>query len=355
MRVILKELDEQQTYPQYTRWNDDCECVQITFDGTTWVDSPENDPRYGGGFRAPALTGDAQCDAAARMVAVIRAQVDAAIEAAEAVALATSLLSIVTAFLPGINIIVTVFVAVASAVLVFGAAALAADFTEENYDKLTCIFYNNIDADGQVSAAQLDDILSDIDDEFAISVIYPVCQLLFQTLGENGFSNAGVIGTETGDCEDCDGWCYTWLDGDGFSPPWTIDFGSYSSDMLEGENTTPSTGNTVLLQAKIPFASTVVTFYEIAGGYKSGDTFGGNAMQIGNGVVYGTNVFAQVSPTPTFTETTFTMGGDSLPGAVVGVWIQIGIPSKDTLDTYLRVTKITLKGTGANPFGDDNC
>jgi len=207
MKVIRKRLDEVQTRFPFTRWNDICECVEISFDeGETWVESPENDPRYGRGFRAPALTGDVQCDAAARMVAVIRAQVDAAIDASTAVGLATALLTIVTAFVPGINLIVAVFVAVAGAVLAFGSAALAADFTEENYDRLVCIFQNNIDANGQVSAEQLTAILVDIEAEFGISVIYPVCELLFNTLGENGFANAAALGTATGDCTDCN-WC----------------------------------------------------------------------------------------------------------------------------------------------------
>jgi len=210
MKVIRKRLDAVQTRAPFTRWSDICLCVEISFDnGETWVESPENDPRTGLGFRAPPLTGDAKCDAAARMVAVIEDQVDAAIDAATAVGLATALLAIVTAFVPGMNILVTIFVAVASALIAFGSAALAADFTEENYDKLICIFADNIDTNGQVSTAQLDAILADIAAEFGVSVIHPVCELLFSVMGTNGFSNAAALKTETGDCSGCE-WC--WID-----------------------------------------------------------------------------------------------------------------------------------------------
>jgi len=342
MRVILKELDPAETYPQYVRWNDDCECVQITFDGTTWVDSPDSDPRYGPGFRAPALTGDAKCDAAARMVAVIRAQVDAALDAAEAVALATSLLSIVTAFLPGINIIVTVFVAVANAVLVFGAAALAADFTEENYDKLTCIFYDNIDTNGQVSAAQLDDILADIEAEFGISVIYPVCQLLFDTMGENGFSNAGSLGTGTGDCEDCEPkWCYE------------FDYTSsaYTVTAVPGYTGVLWSSGQGLYNSGVYGYSQQLFGVEVSGVYRiEVDMTLSGSVNAGNGLIAMTD------------GSNFSLiGAETSNGTIIyedGPYGGAGFrfnPTNQYSGGVIYFARVRLYGTGENPFGTDTC
>lgn len=226
MKVIRKRLDAVQTRVPFTRWSNICECVEITFDeGLTWVESPENDPREGVGFRAPPLTGiDAQCDAAARMVDVIRQQVDAALDAATAVGIATAIIGIVTALVPGINLLVNLFVAIAGALVTIGAVAIDEAFTEEVYDGLICIFYDNIDENGQVSSAQIVQIQNDVNAQYP-GVVFEVFALLVLGLGSNGFSNAGSLGDATGDCETCceedDPFCQTWdftVDDGGWSP-----------------------------------------------------------------------------------------------------------------------------------------
>jgi len=211
-QIIRKRLSAEELLPPNTRWSEDCDCVQVTWDGETWVDSPPNDPRYGPGFRAPARTGiDAKCLAAANMVALIEQQVDAAIAAGTAVQLVTSLLAIIAAFIIGFNIVIAILWAVAEALLTYGQAALVADFTEETYETLICIFYNHIDNDGQVSDAQLEDILADIEAEWGISLIYPVVEALISANGSNGFSNAGALGDAEGDCSECpQDWTYRW-------------------------------------------------------------------------------------------------------------------------------------------------
>jgi len=235
MRVIRMRLDDSTMVPPNIRFFEGN--IQITFDGgLTWVDSPENDPRYGVQFLAPALTGeDAKCDAAYRMTEIIRAQVDAALDAATAVGLATAIVGIVTVLIP-INPIVALVTALAALLLAIGAAVLDAAFDEERYQAIQCIFYNNISDNGQVNADQLEAILVDFEEQFAGSIAADVCVSVVFVMGQNGLSNAGSLTGGSGDCDDCPTeWCnltdFTALAGDyiGFSNPapgiWSLGVG----------------------------------------------------------------------------------------------------------------------------------
>lgn len=216
-QLIRKRLSQAELVPPNVRWSEICLCVEVTFDGgITWVESPANDPRYGEAFRAPALTvPNARCIAAVNMVYAIRLQVDAAIDAANAVGLAAGLLGIITLFVPGFNVIVAVVTTVAAFLIGVGGIALGEAFTEETYDTLICIFYQNLFSDGQLSQEQFDAILDDVIDEFGVlSLQRDVIELMGLLLGSNGFSNAGALLDAEGECNDCceddDPFCHFW-------------------------------------------------------------------------------------------------------------------------------------------------
>jgi hypothetical protein len=91
-----------------------------------------------------------------------------------------------------------------------GHAALSAAFTSTEYDLLSCIFFCNADGNGVVDAAALAQIESDITDQLNTTAALVTNAILFMQ-GEIGLSNAGAIGTETGDCSACAcAWTYTW-------------------------------------------------------------------------------------------------------------------------------------------------
>jgi len=334
MKVIRKRLDDIQTRPPFTRWSDVCECVEITFDfGVTWVESPENDPREGVGFRAPALTGgDAKCDAAARMVAVIEQQVEAALTAATAVGIATAIIGIVTVLVPGINILVNLFVAIAGALVTIGAAAIDEAFTPEVYDGLTCIFYDNIDENGQVSSAQIVDIQNDVNAQYP-GVVFEVFALLVLGMGSNGFSNAGALGTATGDCSDCDEfWCCEW---DSSLTGWEQFPGSAQGSL-----------STFLRRA---FDTVTLTFAEFEW------TWNG----LGNGGSAGVGLWAGYT-----TGSTRLINGNDLSGLST-TWtgsqsvdgLLLGVNGDTGSSAVLTITRIKLKGIEPKPsqFPEDNC
>lgn len=354
--LIRKKLTADEFSPPYIRYNEGTDTVQFSPDGgSTWVDQPELDPRTGGMYQLPPLTTDAKCRSAAGMTALVRLLVEARLNSVDAAELAAAVLGVVV-FLPGFNILFAIILAFVTLALEIASTVLEDAFEGTTYDDIRCIFYCAIDADGVMDETAFDEAYAALIDLNAVARTW--CQYVMNMAGHVGMTNAGIHYEEAADCDECPcAWCYTWLSGDGFSPAWSFDFGSYngSLDRMEGANTDPVTGNTNLIQAKINFTASQITYFLVEIAYKSQDTFGGNSLQIGNGTTYGANIFAQITPTPTFTETTVALGGVSTPGELTDLWMQLGVPSKNSLDTYCYVTRVTIKGEGTNPFGETNC
>jgi len=262
---------------------------------------------------------------------------------------------------------IVAFFAVVFHLIYEAVAYLTADLWDENFSKqMTCFLVDCASNDAGVVTFDYDCFtgkLNSLATDFGLSEVqlrlYAQVSFMLNFIGGvDGLNLAGATTEITNDdCEFCeDTWCRTWLFGEGNSPAWTFDFGSYNSgtDQFDGANTSPS-GNTVLLQAKLHFDAATVTWFSVMFDFKSGGTFGGNSFQIGNGTTYAANVFdSAAAPTDTEQMDAF-LGGDSDPNELTDLWIQIGVPSRDTLDTYLHVTQVTVRGTGDNPVGDDSC
>lgn len=212
--IVRKKLTADDIQPPGTRWNVDCDCIQVTPDhGTTWNDAPGLDPRSAPGYRLPPTpVDDPQCNAAANMVAALRKFVDADIQGASVFSLASSTLAAVLLFIPGIGIIVDAFLIAADIILGLGSLAITDAFTEEVYADLLCAFYCNIGPDGQMTDENLTALTAKIADDFD-SVVQAVFGAHSSTMGAVGWSNAGVVGESTdADCSGCDcgPWCYEW-------------------------------------------------------------------------------------------------------------------------------------------------
>ena len=108
MDIIRKELAAGQLYPIDLRYNDATDAVQYTPDGgTTWIDSPQNDPRLNNHYPPPA-TDDPQCDGAARMTGLLydyAISIDNYLQAGAAVAEITTATLILLSFIPVIGVL----------------------------------------------------------------------------------------------------------------------------------------------------------------------------------------------------------------------------------------------------------
>jgi hypothetical protein len=206
MEVVRLKLTPDTVTPPAQRWDETTDEVQITPDGgATWYPDPALDPRTSSVYRQPARTGtDPKCDAAADMVATLQALINTAIDAIGTAQAANAILAIITVFTPGLGWLVRLVLAVVEAVLAIGSSVIDAAFTQAVYDDLLCIFYANIDANGQMSDAQLADIYADIaaTQDTTVQAVFGYFSSL---IGAVGWSNAGATGESVGDCAACVG------------------------------------------------------------------------------------------------------------------------------------------------------
>jgi len=246
MMVIRKRLSASEISNPDFRLEDDV--VQQTGDGgTTWVDSPANDVRHAPAWRLPPIVADDQrCQAAANMTRFLVNWFEELLPILSAAGSAWALLStlILLFVVLGPFALVVIMLDVAATLLGIGATAIGSAFTTEVFDTLTCIFYCRIDEEGQVSAEQLAQINSDVDDQIG-GTAATVLHVIFALVGEVGVSNWGARGDAPADCDACDcGWTYCWLSGDGLGDwvtPWSVpigggSYGDYNSgdDSIDG-------------------------------------------------------------------------------------------------------------------------
>jgi len=208
MKVIRMRLTSDSLYPSNLRFNTDTNTYQQTPDGgVTWNDAPENDPRHADGFRRPITpTSNTQCDAAARMVAYVQDVVTNFEQSVAAAQMAVDILNLIALLVPGageIWLLINLVIAAAGIAIDIGSADIEAAFSPTTYDTLKCIFYDNIDADGSMSASQLTTIQNNILAVFGSGVVYNIMNQVGLFTGEVGYSNAAAERSNTGDCTSC--------------------------------------------------------------------------------------------------------------------------------------------------------
>jgi len=350
--LIRKKLTADEFSTPFLRYNPDCDCVQFTPDGgETWIDQPANDPRTSDTYRLPP--GDDRCRAAEGMTAVIRAAVDARLATDGDIQLAGEILGIV-AFIPGFNVLWALIIALAAFAVTIAKDILEAAFSEPTYDQIRCIFFCNIGDDGQMSQAQFDDAYAALIDLDAIPRTW--CQNVMTTLGPVGMSDAGVALEAAADCDECPcGWCYT-FDFVASESGWSLypsAGGTYSSGWqctvvyVGGNPSRPR--NQVYIQ--IDFTSTTIRSIKTEYAVSYGDTvtdfarFGIWANDFGDEL--------QITSEPV-TSPQYWFGTQIADNLIV----TLGAGASDSGGTSLgdgTITRITLRGDGTNPFGDDNC
>lgn len=350
MKVIRKVLTSLELIPADLRYNPDCDCVERSPDGgTTWVESPGEDPRHSDGYRLPPLTGEnARCDAAARIVHAFQDNLHIFHNSVNAAQYATGIMSIFLRVPFGIGIIIGVALLVFDRLIEIGQETIEAAFTPEVWDGIECIIYCHIGEDGQVSVAQRDAIMADIATQYP-GTVYATLVNVVNLFGEVLMSNAGVEYDDVGDCDECDceGWCQEF-------------------DFRDGLH-----GFTLL------FGTTRVAGVGLHGGASSADsTYAGKAFgftfDVANITVFidtphaldaaGTNHRICTNDTgAACVPQTFGLDPDghyfALDGAFTISSLSFGCERSGEDTSFLtNITKVRLSSpTGTNPFGSDNC
>lgn len=363
MKIVRGRLTADSLEPANTRWDDTCECVQTTPDGgTTWNDTPSADPRYNPAGLKPALSsGDVQCDSAANAVKWIKDFIDDSITALGAGATAFTLANIALGFweliFGEVGLLVSLLFEVGTTLFTAGESVLSGAFDSTVYDYLLCAIYCNLDSSGRMTAETFANMIVIVNDGTINSTAAAILNLILNSQGEIGVSNAAAIGSETGDCSACVcDHCYKidFLVQDGVaagfhlqggthltgSPLVSIDAGAGNRGDLWGYWAFPST---------LFVKSYVIEFYKAAGS-------GGNDINRQNTLYptatgYSTVLLGQDTSNPKMSNTrqTKTMTPNTnLAG--VGFDINTG----NTVNTNL-VYSLTIVYAGAEVFGGDNC
>jgi hypothetical protein len=380
MKIIRSRLTADALVPPNTRYDATCDCIQVTTDGgTTWVDAVGQDPRHQPAYLFPPVSGSAkQCDAAANMVKWLHDFMDEVIAAltatATAIYLANTIITFVERLLPYMAYFIELAFEAAVDLFGYGAIALDAAFDSTTYDLLLCIFLCNVDSDGRVNAAGLTNIEVAIVDQLPTTAAVIVNEILFIT-GEVGLSNAGASGSQTGDCSGCTdcGWCYTF--------DFAAAFGGWAAypDPARGPNrgfwtgsqwsavdlapvpTANAGSHEIMFRILFP-ASSVVTSVQVNYNRVDGQ-FSPNGtdeiiMDAANGWYTAGTIYAtRGSSGHAGTNQVWTTTGTHTVTTELTVWMFSALRSAavPTSEGSLFINSVTLRGDGANPFGDNNC
>lgn len=189
--LIRKQLFAQENAPPNTRVNPETGAVETSFDGgETWQPNPDADPRINPGFQAPPPdVPDPRCAASAGMVQNVRNVVEGAAGGTTAAGIASILLTLL--LIPGIGWMFGAMLLFATSFLTATAAAVLAAFTEDVYEVLLCMFYDNVESDGKITEAGLNDVV-DACAEFSDPLVQEVMGWIRDMHGFVGFTNAGV-------------------------------------------------------------------------------------------------------------------------------------------------------------------
>ena len=321
--------------------------------GGTWQDNPDDDPRNQG-VAAPPLPGEGttvRCAAADNVRDNFKAMRDNLIALLTA---GTTVIAIVAGIAGFIGVVLGLSgAATAIGVLLIGFAAAALSLTPESVaeqiddtalEDFRCLVYCAMEPNGQLTYdgwQELNESLSGTFSGFPYTFFSSICF----SLGYIGMSNAGTMGVSTAeDCDDCDcnEWCHSFEFDEG-ALGWSgyAQCATTSSIVAEG------------WQGQCNSCSYFDTSIEI--------TFSGKLTSISF-----TSYLSATSPSP---DVGIIRNGDILLSEggttgesihhVEGSWagsnhIQV-FANCQCADAYTQIRIVTLRGTGINPFTDNNC
>ena len=237
------------------------------------------------------------------------------------------------------------------------------DFDSDKQDELRCILYCASEITDGVVTFNFSEVYDQVHSMWTPVVNYNVwtaMDYLLNIVGSDGLNRAGAttaVTEATCDCVDCPAeWCYVFdftvnsyfdtNDSSGWTPP---SFGAWTSagwDVTSGYNAGINYyADIVSLHLTLPagvYTSAEIEFYWVSGNNPLGVYLGVNGDFVDANTFSGNSVFANSGTWTNPTEvniqgiTSFTPGSPGATGQCL-------------------ITKCTLRGTGSNPFGTDNC
>jgi hypothetical protein len=372
VKIIRKHLSPLAAFAFPTRYVEETDTVQASFDGgTTWIDFPEGDPRKNN-HTPPLDTADPRCDAAARITAGTQEAVSYIIEqldfGATAVPVVQGLIRLLTPLFTLIPYL-SLFYTVVSGILAIGSFALHTAFDEFDWDEFTCLILKNLQTSGRLTAGGFEALLADIAAEYDATQEFVLFQL-YANVGFAGLNDQAGIRGETGDCSACpDNWCYVW-DLTEISGEWEATLpnsfysgaaGTYGAGVgWRGVLCTASNGgndNTLVVQHAVGATVTHVDalYNRVLGQYSPAN----EAFRIsynGSFFVVGTTLASGASPGAQGEDLTISWDGSQAMDAVT-IFLRSSFRTGAVPSPLgsVALKRVSMRGTGVNPFGEDNC
>jgi len=212
MKFVRRKISAQALNPPNTRYDVDTDTVQTTPDnGATWNDNEGADPRKNPAYQLPPNEAvDKRCAAAAGMAEYFRLTVEKVGAFQAPLGIANGLLALIILFFP-VGLFVSLLLAIGVLAVDIGFATLNSLFDEEGIEKLKCVFYDRLNADGQMTQADFEGLSAAIDDALESDIAGAWADAVLKPLGVVGLNNAGVqYADEEADCGACAGWGRLW-------------------------------------------------------------------------------------------------------------------------------------------------
>lgn len=353
IQFIRKELRADELYPTDQRYNPTTGETEYTPDGgTTWEPAPEVDPRHQ--TNIPARSGsDKTCQGAGSVAEYIKRFINLVVSLVSASATLVQGASAMVGFMKVLSgsyailfeLLYETFATLAS----FGATTIAAAFDDTVYHEIACILTCHMDSNGQLDQARLDAAMSQIGTDIG-GTAGTVTNLILSIMGFAGVNKAASFyntSNDCGDCESCD-WCYVidFTQGAGGFSLRTAGVGAYSAGVgWVGVNYNANSKSVLSivrsLAASINITSMSIVYTKTAGS-------GGNNVNWMDAVLGGTTKIHNTSNVFGSDQVKTTTSSQTVDG------FYIDINSGDSVAT-VTLKSLTLRGTGNNPFGADNC
>jgi hypothetical protein len=332
-----------------------------------WVDAPQLDPRHDAGYLNAVRGGtDKECLAAANAVDQIGRFIDNGLLVFNSLGLANAAIGISFLFMPSVTVLAAAALAISALMLVIGETVIRSAFDDDAYAALVCILSCEADENGMWDAAALERVQAKIvaspDIDSAASDI--VNNILDYLWGEVGLSNAGTMTHVTVyDCSECDcGWCYKFDFALG-EQGWGI-----VSDATWGAKGTYN-GAAFVSRSNMGTSGAWATHLHINRGVGTDTTI--TSVEIECSGAWGRDddniarVQVRMTDTPIYTINDPTaienIAWDGLltGQAYMNIDCLLGYdgfpPPMSDPGGNMTITSVTLRGTGGNPFGADNC
>lgn len=341
------------------RWDTGTSAIQISIDGgATWKAAPALDPRNQ--TTIPPQTGaGSQCNSAVSAVAFIKTFFDDTIAALTAGALFSDIAGILIGLLLELGpfgILIDIAIILAVDFVSEGASGLTATLTTTVYDKLKCIINCRLNSNNQLTVDAFAGVQSDITTIIG-GTPATMLNLVLSIMGVGGLNNAMAKAYATGTCGGCASchWCETFdfsLSAQGWSPlagnqaHYLTGSGWGTVDIVTGS----SWGRVINILLTFPQAGTVTDvdmyFSYSPGSYLAGTTRLSLSDQGG--------AFQQQTTNPATGNDHYIWSG-SRSMTRMGAVVVASNASSPVYSGSALIMRITLRGTGTNPFGSNNC